>query len=114
MILTDLTVDADELAVRTGWELKPEGLCRADMCIPLPEQPDGGRLDAEVLAERLGSPLLHDEEAGLWALGPATLGKALDSAELPRIVLPDIRTGEPFDLTSLRGRRALLIAWASW
>lgn len=113
MILTDLSVDPDELARRTGWELKPEGLCRADRCIPMPDH-EGGALDAEVLADRLQAPLVHDPDADLWALGPSTGGRALDSAELPEIVLPDLRTGEPFDLRTLRGQRCLLIAWASW
>ena len=113
MILTDLSVDPDELAHRTGWELKPEGLCRADRCIPMPDHA-GGALDAEMLAERLQTPLVHDPDAGLWALGPSTGGRALDDAELPEIVLPDLRTGEPFDQRALRGQRVLLIAWASW
>lgn len=113
MILDQLTIDPAALRRRTGWELKPEGLCRGDRCVPLPDH-DGGALDAGMVAERLQAPLVHDEEAGVWALGPATGGRALDSAELPEIVLPDLRTGEPFDLASLRGQRVLLIAWASW
>lgn len=112
MILTGRSVDPEALARRTGWELKPEGLCKADRCIPMPEH--DGPLDAEALAERLRAPLVHDPEAELWALGPSTAGRALESAELPAIVLPDARTGEPFDLESLRGQRILLIAWASW
>ena len=113
MILHDLEIDPAELARRTGWELKPEGLCKADACIPLPDH-DGGDLDAHYLAERLDAPLLHDEDTDTWVLGPAAGRRALDSAEMPEIVLPDIRTGEPFDLRSLRGTRVLLIAWASW
>lgn len=112
VILTEPSVDPDELRRRTGWELKPEGLCRGDRCVPVPRQ--DGPLDVHTLAERLQAPLVHDPDAGLWALGPSTGGRALETAELPHIVLPDIRTGEPFDLRSLRGQRVLLIAWASW
>ena len=36
MLLTDLTVDRGELATRTGWSLKPEGACKAEVCVPLP------------------------------------------------------------------------------
>ena len=57
--------------------------------------------------------LVHDEQHGLWALGPASGGRALSSAELPDIVLPD-RGGEAFALRSLRGTKVFMIAWASW
>ncbi len=113
MILTELTVATEEFTRHSGWKLEPEGLCRGDRCIPLPEGGDGP-LDARVLADRLQAPLVHDADADVWALGPSTTGRALDSAELPDLVLPDLRTGEPFDVGTLRGRRVLLLAWASW
>jgi hypothetical protein len=59
-------------------------------------------------------PLVHDEGAGLWALGPETLsGHALPSAEAPELVLPTI-DGEEFRLSSLRGEKVLLVAWAPY
>ncbi|MDX6665660.1 MAG: hypothetical protein QOG68_1866, partial [Solirubrobacteraceae bacterium] len=36
MLLHGTSVDPEELHARTGWELKPEGLCKADRCVPLP------------------------------------------------------------------------------
>ena len=69
--------------------------------------------DVRELAERLGMALAHDEHHGLWALGPTSGGRALSSAELPDIVLPD-RGGEEFALRSLRGTKVFMIAWASW
>jgi hypothetical protein len=71
------------------------------------------RVDAEVLAERLGMALVHDPEHGLWALGPESGGRALASAEMPDLTLPD-RDGNRFSLRSLRGQKVLLAAWASW
>lgn len=63
---------------------------------------------------RLGAPLLHDEQNGLWALGPATVsGRSLATAHAPEVELPDV-DGDPFRLSSLRGRKVLLVAWASW
>jgi hypothetical protein len=109
VILEGLEVDRDELAARTGWEVKPEGACKADRCVPLP---DGG-LDARVLSERLGMALVADEERGLWALGPEAGGRALLSAQMPDLELPD-RHGRPFSLRSLRGTRVVMVAWASW
>jgi hypothetical protein len=57
--------------------------------------------------------LVHDEQHELWALGPESSGRALTSAKLPDIVLPD-RDGRDFALRSLRGTRVFMIAWASW
>lgn len=112
MILDRPEVTPDELRRRTGWELKPEGLCKADRCAQLPSHP-GERIDVRVLEEHLGMELVHDGEHGLWALGPEAGGRALASAELPDITLPD-RHGQPFSLRSLRGTKVLLVMWASW
>jgi hypothetical protein len=57
--------------------------------------------------------LVHDGAHHLWALGPESGGRALASAQLPDIVLPD-RHGEDFALRSLRGTKVFMIAWASW
>ena len=113
MILTTLHVDPAELARRTGWEIKPEGACKEDRCVPLPGSPVGGPVDVRVFAERLGMPLVHDEAHGLWCLGPEAGGHALTSARAPVLELPDL-DGNLFRLSSLRGQKVLLVAWASW
>ena len=112
MILEKLEVSREELEHRSGWAITPEGACKADRCVPLP---DGTRepLDARVLAERLGMALVQDAKHGIWALGPESGRHALLDAELPPVTLPD-RNGKPFALESLRGTRVLLVAWASW
>jgi hypothetical protein len=112
VILERPEVSADELQQRTGWELRPEGACKADRCVPLPDTPVGV-VDARVLAERLGMALVHDDEHGLWALGPESAGRALASADMPDVTLPD-RQGNQFSLRSLRGTKVLLVCWASW
>ena len=114
MILDTLDVDVASFEARTGWAIKPEGACKAEMCVPLPKGSNAGAsMNASVFAERLGMPLVADEKHGLWALGPETLGRALASAEAPEFVLPD-RNGADFSLSSLRGLKVLLLAWASW
>jgi hypothetical protein len=112
MILEEPRVHRDELRARTGWDLKPEGACRADVCVPLTE-PAGQWVDASVLSARLGMPLLRDEPSGLWCLGPESFGRVLATASAPDLRLPDWR-GEPFALSSLRGSKVALVAWASW
>ena len=111
-----LDLTAEEFHRLTGWEIKPEGACKDEVCVPLPDvEVDGdGRVDATALAEKLGMPIAHDEMHGLWALGPPSGNRrVLDSAHMPDLVLPDFE-GNAFDVASLRGRKVVLIAWASW
>ena len=112
MIVTTPTVDPAEFERATGWALKPEGACKDERCVPLPNDP-AARTDVRVLAERLGMPLVRDDELGLWALGPEAAGRALTSARAPELVLSDWQ-GQEFRLSSLRGQKVLLVAWASW
>jgi hypothetical protein len=112
VILQSLEVSADDLEARTGWAIRPEGACKANRCVPLPGSL-GDVVDVNVFAERLGMELVHDATHGLWALGPESGERALLSAELPDITLPD-RHGNPFSLSALHGKKVLLVAWASW
>jgi hypothetical protein len=106
----DISVEEFERA--TGWRLKPEGACRGSVCVPLPAH--GPRLPLELLSERLGMGLVHDEAHGLWALGPpAVTGRVLQSADAPDFELPDF-DGGTFRLGSLRGQKIVLVTWASW
>ena len=112
MISTTPRVARAEFERLSGWTIKPEGACKDDRCVPLAdEMPDP--IDLPAIAERLSMPLVHDEAAGVWALGPEGGGHALSSAQAPELELPDWR-GETFRLSSLRGQKVLLIAWASW
>src|SRR5437660_3693181 len=114
MILDALDVDRGEWEKATGWLLKPQGACQGDVCVPLGDLGASQTVDVAAVAERLGMPLVHDDEHGLWALGPATVtGRALTSAAAPDLELPDL-DGRPFRLSSLRGQKVVLVAWASW
>jgi hypothetical protein len=116
MILDSLDrLDRTRFAARTGWDPKPEGLCRGEVCVPAPRAlRDDGSLDVGVVAARLGMPLVHDDEHGVWALGPATVtGRALSTATAADPELVD-RDGNAFRLSSLHGRKVLLVAWASY
>lgn len=112
MILTALQVEPADLERRTGWHVTSEGLCKGSLCVPLPSIQEG-HIDAQILAERLGMPLLHDSVHQLWCLGPESGGRALTSAKAPDLMLPQL-DGTPFALDSLRGQKVLLVAWASW
>jgi hypothetical protein len=111
VIFTAPRVPADEFARVAGWRLEPEGLCRGDRCVPFLS--DDGVVDLAAAAAALSTPLVHDGAHGLWALGAQAGGRALTSAAAPELELPEFRGGS-FRLSSLRGSKVLLLAWASW
>ena len=117
MLLRGPAVPVDEFSARTGWEVKREGACKGEVCVPLPDEvrTADGRIDVRVIGERLGMPLVADDAHGLLALGPETAvtGRALTTAVAPDLDLTDI-DGAPFRLSSLRGEKVLVVAWASW
>ncbi|MFA7555740.1 MAG: ResA-like WAxxUGC motif-containing protein [Spongiibacteraceae bacterium] len=116
MILTTLNIDPTHFEERTGWSIKPQGACKGEQCVPLPAHTrnEDNSLNAIVIAEALGMPLIKDEKHPLWVLGPESLtGQALTTAKAPHLVLPDLQ-GKDFDIASLRGKKVLLTTWASW
>ncbi len=113
MLLRSLSVPKREFEAGTGWSLKPEGACRGEVCIPL-SKPASDPVDVKQLANDIGMPLVEAPEHRLWALGPASIGsRALASAEAPELTLPDL-DGREFRLSSLRGQKVLLFAWAPY
>lgn len=115
MILRSLTVNPSDLLRFTGWESKPEGLCKGDVCVPAPEAMNSdGSLDASVVAAKLRMPVIHNQAQTVWSYGPASVGgHTLDSVVLPPLCLED-KDGVPFDFAALKGRKAIIVAWASW
>lgn len=110
MIVSTLELSADEFAAGTGWDIKPQGACKGDVCVPLA----AGAFDATSAAARLGMAVVADEETGLWSIGPASLGgRALTTAEAPELVLNDLN-GETFRLSSLRGQKVVIVSWAPY
>jgi len=114
MILATLDIDTLDIDVPTfergtGWAIKPQGACKGEICVPLP---DG--FSVAGTAERLGMAVVADEASGLTAIGPESLGgRALVSAVAPELVLPDLH-GNEFRLSSLRGQKVVLVAWAPY
>jgi hypothetical protein len=109
MILDTLDVDAGRFHAGTGWDIKPEGACKGDVCVPLP-----GGFSLKEAADRLGMAVVHDAQHGLWAVGPESLGgRALVTAQAPDLILKDV-DGHDFQLSSLRGKKVVLVAWSPY
>jgi hypothetical protein len=111
VITSSLEITAAEFTSATGWAIKPEGACKGEVCVPLAP---AERFDLSATAQRLRMAVVHDEDAGLWAIGPESLGdRALVSAEAPELTLNDL-DGNAFSLSSLRGQKVVLVAWAPY
>lgn len=115
-----LWIGADDAAAATGWELKPEGLCRGPVCVPVPpgrrgEFARGGEIDLAAFWRLMGKPLLRDEAGETWLLGEdaASHAEAMRTLEAPDFALPDLG-GRVHRLSDYRGHRVLLVTWASW
>lgn len=110
--------DAAGVVAALGWELKPEGLCRGDLCVPVRDPAEintDGRIDLNAVAAMLGMSTLVDEDAGLLAVSAPAGDRraALKGREAPNFVLPDL-DGHPHSIEQFKDRKRLLIAFASW
>jgi hypothetical protein len=111
-----LWMSAADATKVTGWTLKPEGMCLAERCVPLPAAAVKGKeVDVAAFWTKLGGPVVGAENGEVWALGaPADeRNAALDGLEAPDFTLPDV-DGKPRTLSQLRGKKVFLATWASW
>ena len=101
-----------------GWELHEGTLCNDAMCVPLPAGSSlaaGGPLDLAEIAGVLDRPLALDADEGVAYLGASARDRAdaLTSLIAPDFTLPDL-AGQPHTLAEHRGKKVLLVVWASW
>ena len=107
-----------DVTAALGWELKPQGLCRGSLCIPVRDAAtlstaDG--IDLAALAELLSRPLALDvgERVAYLAASAAERGAQLATLRAPEFSLPDLG-GRLHSLSDYRGKKVLLVAYASW
>jgi hypothetical protein len=111
-------IDAAALRDALGYELKPEGLCRGERCFPVRDRAAlvaGDAIDLGELARLTGQPLALDAAERAAALGTALEDRlaSLRGLEAPDFTLPDF-SGRTHMLSAYRGKKVLLIAYASW
>ncbi len=113
-------IDANQLPEALGWELKPQGLCQDDVCVPVADvaalkEDSGDRLDVLAVAATLDRPAVHDDVANIVAVGAprASRRQAINDLVAPDFALPDL-AGSLVALNDFRGKKKLLVAFSSW
>ena len=118
----DLWLPVDELAALTGWEVKPEGACRGEQCVPIPRGRETeflrgtpARFNLAALARWLGQAVVHDPTHGVWVVGEGAgdRRRQRQSLRAPDFSLPDL-DGRVHSLSDYRGKKVFLVSWASW
>jgi hypothetical protein len=135
---SDLWITTADLTRATGFAVKPQGVCRDELCFPLPKarvkefvRPEAvakgtaAKADAghEVIhglfnltgfAAMVHQPVAHDDALSTWYFGlRSDQQQRLASLRAPDFTLPDM-AGKMHSLSDLRGKKVFLITWASW
>lgn len=115
-----LWLPAREAEAATGYVAKPEGLCKGEVCVPVPagrreEFVSGSRVNVAALWKHLGQPIVRSDRGHAWVLAESARDRAaaLASLEAPDFTLPD-PLGRLHSLSDYRGKKVLLVTWASW
>jgi peroxiredoxin len=111
-------VDGRELAAATGWQLKPEGLCRGEVCVPLRDRvvaDANGNIDLLAWAKALGYAIAKDDAHLVVAVAspPDVAHGAGAGDDAPDLELPDV-DGRMHRLSDAAGRKRVVVTWASW
>ncbi len=116
-----LLVATDDLEAATGWGLKPEGLCRGDVCVPVADTDalladDGALVDLAAFAAAIERTIAIDADEGVAALGGTarpTVQTSDEGRHAPEIDLPAVDGGR-VRLSDSSGKKRMVVAWASW
>lgn len=107
-------LDAGELASATGWQLEPEGLCRDDICLLVPDElRRDGRVDVAALWAHLGRPVLTSGDAIYLGEDAASKSTLQAGAAAPDFTLRDL-AGTEHSLSDHRGKKVFISSWAPW
>jgi hypothetical protein len=130
---TDLAVareDAGQLWITTAdlkraarFEVKPQGVCRDELCFPLPKARQqefihkdtaASWFNMTAFAALVHQPVAHDAALATWYFGlRSDQRQQLSSLQAPDFTLPDLH-GKLHRLSDFRGKKVLLVTWASW
>jgi AhpC/TSA family len=118
-----LWITTADLTRATRFEVKPQGVCRDELCFPLPKarqadflHKDSGKewFNLTAFAGLVHQPVARDAALSTWYFGlRSDQQQRLASLRAPDFTLPDMN-GKPHSLSDFRGKKVFLITWASW
>jgi hypothetical protein len=120
----DLWITTSDLARATRFVIKPQGVCRDELCFPLPKNrttefvsKKGATnwFNLSNFARLIKQPFVSDQKNGVWYFGvrAAEQNGYLALFKAPDFTLPDLN-GKLHSLADFRGQKVLLVTWASW
>jgi len=121
---TDLWITTGDLARATRFVIKPQGVCRDELCFPLPKSRKAEFVSKKgtttwfnlsQFARLIKQPVVADQKNGVWYFGARAAEQTgyLTSLKAPDFTLPDL-SGKLHSLADFRGKKVLLVTWASW
>jgi hypothetical protein len=118
-----LWITKADLTRATRFEVKPQGVCRDELCFPLPKSKQQSFLRKDssqtwfnltAFAQLVHQPVAHDAAIATWYFGlRADQRQGLSSLQAPDFALPDL-SGKLHRLSDFHGKKILLVTWASW
>ncbi len=114
----EFVISLDDFARATGWQLKPQGLCIDEICVPVREAKrltDGTSIDLVEFARVTQQNIVFDRQRQVAALGERADSRSdsMSSLLAPDFKLPDIH-GRQVSFSDFNRRKRLLLAWSSW
>jgi hypothetical protein len=110
----DLWVHSKDLPRVNEFEVKPQGACRADVCIPLSKTLKNGEwFNLTGFARKIGETYVADQNVYSFGEIPVLRGGFYNSRIAPDFAVPD-RKGRVVHLSDFRGKKTLVVTWASW
>jgi hypothetical protein len=123
-----LWITTADLTRATRFEVKPQGVCRDELCFPLPKarqqeflRKDPGDKNAgktwfnlTAFAALVHQSVAHDAGQSMWYFGlRSDQQQRLASLRAPDFTLPDMN-GKTHSLSDFHGKKVFLVTWASW
>ena len=114
----EFAISIEDFESATGWQLKPEGLCFADACVPVANASaltNKTHIDLVEFTRVTKQNIVFDRQRQVAALGERadSRSNSMSSLLAPDFKLPDIH-GRQVSFSDFNRRKRLLLAWSSW